>query len=211
MIVLYILLGIILFLLLLLLIPFSVNVLFYDGDIEVKLKYAFIKYTVNTDDNEIEKDTVKDVEKAEKDGRLKRIKNKIFGGTKKIIKEKNVKIFFFIIKDLTKIIASDLCKVIKKIKIKELDIYYVVSSEEIGNTAIQYAKACAVIYPFVSILKEKIGGKNIRASVELDYKLKSSIIKVETEFSIVPIFVLFHGAFLIKKVIPYVNKLKLLV
>lgn len=209
-ILLYILFGIILLVFLLLLIPFSVHIL-YDEEIKIKLKYAFIRYNIDTSKEKVEEETEKDVEKAVQDGEVKSVKDKIIIYAKKIIKDKSIPKFFSMIKELTVIIASDTYKIFKHIKIKELDIYFVASCEELNKTSMMYVKACATIYPFVNIVKENIGGKNIRASVGFDYEKKENVVIAETELSIIPLFALIHGGHMIIKIIPYVKKFKSMV
>lgn len=163
----YIIGGILLFLLVLLFIPVSVELAYCDRFI-IKVRYGGIKVF---DSDKPKKEKVpkgktknktaekKSGEKPEKQSFISRIfkeKGKIGG----------IKFCFEVIKSaLSKIIW-----VIGRIKIRKLILSITVSSDDAANTAVAYGAVCAAVFPVIAVIKEntKIGVEKINVSTDFD-------------------------------------------
>lgn len=163
----YIIGGTLLFLLILLLIPVSADLAYFDRFI-IKVRYGGIKIFGN---DKPKKEEVTG-EKAEKKSTEKKSGEKA-GKTNfisRVFKEKGkiggVKFCFAVIKSaLSKIIW-----VIRRIKIKKLILSITVSSDDAANTAVAYGAVCAAVYPVIALIKEntEIGVERINVTTNFD-------------------------------------------
>lgn len=173
---LYIIGGILLFLLLLLIIPISAEAGFTDI-FAARVKYGGIK--------------VFDTSKPKKQKKLKTKKPKSQKPKADKPKEKKESFITRIFKEKGKIGGIKFCFavlkagllrviwLIKKITVKKLFLDITVSSDDAAGTAIAYGGVCAAVYPVVAIVKEntKVGISEVNISTDFD-KL-SPVIKAQ--------------------------------
>ena len=186
--------SIILFLVLLLIIPFRIEFL-YKEDFTLFVKYLFVKInlTATTDKSKKEKTTKEEKTKDEKK------ENTVLKKIKEIHKTRGTKGFLNMLKKLISDISHETYDIIKGIKIKYIDIYFVAGGEDASACAMQYGTACEIIYPFASLIRLRC--KKVSASVDINYKLEKPSVNASGEISIVPLFVLGNTLQMIFKVI----------
>ena len=142
--------GILLFFLILLLLPLSADIAYFDK-LKITLRYAGIK--VYGSKNEKTAPPDKATEKSEKrESKPTKEKPKKESYISKIFADKGkiegIKFLFGLIKAaLSKIIW-----VIRKIKFRELFLDISVASEYAADTAVTYGAVCAVVYPVINLL-----------------------------------------------------------
>ncbi len=195
----YIILSILALLFILLLIPLRIDFK-YGDEIILILKYAFFKKQLLQEEEKVEDLEKPEEEKKEEKPRVNKIK--------RLLDEKGLSGFLSLIKEITGLVTKQIVKIIKHIKIRELDIYAVAGGENAADTAILYGEACAIIYPLVNLISSVCKGKKCRASVDIDYNLPESKAIAVFSVSLRPIFVVSHGLKLIIKAIPYIKEFR---
>lgn len=200
MIFLYILLGIFAVAFLALMIPVKLFFL-YGEETELKISYIFYEKVILPE----EKDNKPHEEKkSEEAGHEK--KEGAFD-IRAFIDRNGLGGFISLVKDIVALIGKKVKKILKHLKIIELDIYASAGGDNVTDAAMLYGEACAVIYSaygFISsISSPKYGG----VSVDLDYE-KESFAVCELSCKLRPLFVLIHGLPMLLKLLPYINKLK---
>lgn len=199
MIALYIILSIFALILILFLIPVSI-IIEYDECFKLDIKYLFLKYHVLPSE-EVEEEEKKEKEEVEKTEEEK--PNSTLEKVKEFYKKQGFKNFVKIIKGICSIVFKSGKNLILGVKIKEFDVYVLVSDENAAESAIQYGKVCSVIYPLMSMVREV--GKNVRCSIDLNYEEKSTTAKCSIKLQVIPLIVMKEAIKLIKQLIPYVK------
>ena len=200
MIFLYIFLSILSLIFILLLIPVRLDFK-YGQEVTLTVRYAFLKMQLLPEKEKTE-EPEKPEEQKKAEGKPK--ENKI----KKLLKEKGLGGFLKLVKELMGLVTRQMIKIIKHIKIRELDIYAVAGGENAADAAMLYGEACAVIYPAVNTIASLCNGKKCRATVDLDYKLEEARAIATASVSLCPIFAATHGLKLIIKAIPYIKEFR---
>lgn len=113
-----------------------------------------------------------------------------------------------IFKEIAKLAGAAALKILKRVKIRELDIYAVAGGDNAAETALLYGEACAVIYPVVNMLKGICRCKKTGVMVDADYKAKESAAICQAVISIRPVYIAGYGLKFIFKLIPRLMKLR---
>lgn len=127
----------------------------YDKKIECILKFGFLKINLNKFESKLTNE--KKSSKTEK--KIKKSKINI---------KKNLK--------LAKLFKNIFMQIIKKIKIKELNLVLNIGQEDAYNTAIKYGQASSIIYPFFRFIISKKEIKKYKISINPNFNT------FETEF-----------------------------
>ena len=167
----YIICGILLFLIVLLLIPVSVEAGYFDS-FSARIRYGGIKVldTSKVKKPKKEKPKKKEKKKPKSDKKAKSESPKKENFITRIFKEKGkiggVKFCFAVLKAA----LSKTVWLIKKISIEKMFLDITVSSEEAAATAVTYGTVCAAVYPVIAVIKEntKIGVSEVNISTDFD-------------------------------------------
>lgn len=193
---LYIILGILAFVFLLLVIPVVLR-FDYSAETSLVLKYLFFKFTLFP---RAEK-PVKEEKKADKPqpqaSKIKELKDK--HGLRGLLE---------IFKEIARLAGAAAFRILKRVKIRELDIYAVAGGENAAETALLYGEACAVIYPVVNMVKGVCKCRKTGVTVDADYKAKDSTAICRAVLSIRPLYIAGYGLKFIFKLIPQLMKLR---
>ncbi len=160
---LYILLGIILFIVLLLLIPVGVKAEFKDS-LKVALKIGFVSvqlYPPKPKKPKKEKKRPKE-EKEEKEKEPKEKKPSI-------IKEKGIMWLVDFIKEAASLAADALKSFFSHVVIKRLNLSISYHGEDASDTAVKYGYLCLSVYPAVSILVKAAKCRNYGVDISPDF------------------------------------------
>lgn len=203
MIALYIILAVLAFIILLLSLPVGVYVQ-YSSELIITIRYLFIKKNIDLNKAEekeeiekVEQDTEKEIEKISPIAKLK-----------KLIKNIGAKEFLEIVKQLTALTSKSFLKILKRVNVKLLDVYFLASEENAAETALLYGKACAIVYPAVAELANITSCKKYTVTVDANYQIKKSAVDAKINIKIHPIFVVGQAICLLLKALPYLNKLR---
>ncbi len=186
------------FILFLLIMPISVT-MDYADQLNVSIRYLFIK--INPLKPKKEKKQPK--KKEEKETKEKK-PNKLT----EMIQEKGALNFLKILSEILKIAFNKFYKLLKKIKVNKLEIYFVAGGENASDTALLYGKASGIVYPFVSGLVSVCKCKNYKVLVDADYKSEKPMVNASIKLSIRPLFILGTGFSMLFSVIPFIIKLR---
>lgn len=200
-----IILGILLFLFLLSVIPIRV-VLSYGEEMNLTLKYLFFQFQLLPEQEEPPKPK-KAAAKSQKKAEPKPQEPSMLDKLRALIKKKGVKSFLALIKEITVLLSGTLKNLMKHVKLKTLDIYFVAASDNAGDAAILYGEACAVVYPAVNILCSLGRCRDYHVSVDLDYSTEAPAAVAYAVLSVFPLFAAKEFLHLLVKGFPYLREL----
>ena len=199
MLVLYIVACVLAILLLALMIPirvkFQYSNLCPEGEMLLRISYLFFGLSFPKDHSPEEVETEK---KTESTG--DKLTSFIHG--------KSLREILSMVAEITRIASEAFIGILRHIRVQELDVFVIAGGEDAASVAMLYGEACAVIYPAAGVVKEFCATKKLGVTVDADYDRKESVIQCECYFSVLPIWVLLSGLRLIKKLLPYIKKLK---
>lgn len=192
---LYVVLGILLFILILLL--FNVKFyITYTDKLHIKIKYFF---TFSFDDMVNKKPKKSSKPKAEKKPKAKP-KKESSSPWRDIYEENGIGGLINILKYIVNTVKKSSKTLINHLIVNKLKIVITVADEDAAETAIKYGRTCSAVYPLIGILLSNLNCKSYEASVQADFN------KNETEldcFAYVKIRLMFISAALLKALWAY--------
>lgn len=204
MIALYVLCGIIALIILILSMPLTFSVE-YSDEVKVNFKFLFIDSKKMKPKEEKEEEEPPKKEEPKKEEPKEKKPNKMVLKLKAYLKYKGFKGIMAILGDILKTTSIMVFNILKKVRIKDLDLYMVVGGNNASETAIEYGKTCAVVYPAINLIKKICKSpKKPKITVDADYNLKESKVICTAEVYIRPIFVLGAAFPLVKTLIKYI-------
>ena len=231
---LYIILGIIAFIILLMICPIRLKIV-YDGEVRIKAGYLFINLDVlhkkgdkkeNTDNGK-KKDKTENRENPEKDEKKspdkssdkpqKKQDSPAEGGNKQEKKKNPILEFkdkhgfdgiLNIVKNLLDILKDIPKKLAKHLVIKMLDVKLLVVGEDSADTAVKYGYACSVIYPVVSILENNLKIRKHNEEIVAGFLAEEPAAEIIVSASIKPWFLFGTGISAFVKFISAIAKIK---
>lgn len=160
----YIFLGTVAFVLMVLFCPVHLKMEFCES-LKIKIRILFFNFTIFPKKAEEKKRTKKPKEAKELPARKKGDENKL----KELIKQRGLKGFLNILKQMGKIILGVGKMVKSKVVVDDLSVLVSVSGEDSAATAVTYGKVCAGVFPFANIILN-------------NFKVKSYDVKVFPNF-----------------------------
>lgn len=185
MVALYIILGIIALFLIILSIPLSVYG-YYDEEFILYVKYTFFKFYIYPPQDRPKKEK-KEKEKPEKKKEKKPDDNK--KGDNFIVtfyKNQGVSGIIDLIGNVMAILKKSGKSIFRAFHIKHLYIKILVSSSDAAQTAVDYGKMCAKVYPSIGFITSNIKSKNVRVNVSPDFLGNKNKGSFSTKVNIIP-------------------------
>lgn len=171
--------SILLFLFLLTL--FHVNfVAEYNGEIQLQVRYMFLKFNILPEKEKEEKPN-EDEPSADPEAEKKKSspsKIKVF------LKNEGVNGVLGFLNELVKIIKNLSSYTLKHLKIKKFDLYIVVADEDAASAALKYGEISAAASAVYGMLFSFKHCKDPRISVDLDYNAKDILMQLNGKLSI---------------------------
>ncbi len=188
--VLYIILGIIAFIVLLLLIPLNIY-LEYDDEVRLKIGYLFLKFTILPQQPEKPKKGKKkkapekktEVKKKEPEPKKK---NPILEYADK----HGLDGLLELVKVIAKIVVDVLKRTAKHLIIKKLVIRAVIAGEDSADTALKYGYACSVIYPALAMIEQNTRLKFHCEDISAGFLCEKTVVELELIAKIKPLWLL---------------------
>lgn len=196
-----------LIILVLLLLPIKINFI-YDDNLRLKYEMVFrflffkIKSSSNSskinEKNKSKKNNKVDVknQKAILSKKLKTKKN-FKNSIKEKFSNKSLSEKISLAKKAYELLGKTLKKVLKTIKINNIEFIYVVSGEDAADIGIKYGRANMLVYSFYNLLKKIFDVKNSRIYLYPDfvnYKEHKKF-NIEINFSFMNVLIIFVGLF----------------
>lgn len=187
MIAIFIIVGILAFLLLLLLLPLHLKASF-ETDLFVKVRYTFISLTVYPRPEKLEK-------KEEPETKIKKGKKgkKELSEVEQMLQEEGVAAVLEYFSNLARLTGTTFQKVLAAITVDSLKLDMKVSSPEASSTAMEYGRACAVMYPSVGLLESVVHVRHRAITIIPDFTGDKSEIHGDIRFHVIPIRILWIG------------------
>lgn len=192
MIVLWILLGLLAAVFLLLLVPVHADVR-YREKLELDVRYLFLRRTLLPVPEEPQAEKAEAPPKEKKPEAQKRKKNPMLEKLVRFKEAEGLSGLLHLAGDFLQLTGTSAAKIIRRLKIRDFDLYVLTGDEDAAAAAILYGQACAVVYPAAEALFTLTKCRRRRVSVDLDYAVKTPAVQLAADVSIRPLFALFYG------------------
>ncbi|MBO5252885.1 MAG: DUF2953 domain-containing protein [Clostridia bacterium] len=195
MIFLWILLGIVLLILLALSVPVHVNIRYTDTLI-MDIRYLFLRFKVlPAPEKSKEEKTKKEKPKSETpqtDAPKEKKPNVLVQKFKGFVKAEGYRGFMGLVKQFLGLTGTAAVSLIRKVRIREFDLYVMTGGADAAQAAILYGQACATVYPAAELLFRLTKCKKHRISVDLDYSVIEPYVILEADASMRPLHALHY-------------------
>ncbi|WP_455014618.1 hypothetical protein [Hominenteromicrobium sp.] len=192
MIVLWILLGLLAAVFLLLLVPVHADVR-YREKLELDVRYLFLRRTLLPAPEEPQAEKAGAPSKEKKPEAQKQKENPMLEKLARFKEAEGLSGLLHLAGDFLRLTGTSAAKIIRRLKIRDFDLYVLTSDEDAAAAAILYGQACAVVYPAAEALFTLAKCRRRRVSVDLDYAVKTPAVQLAADVSIRPLFALFYG------------------
>lgn len=192
MIVLWILLGLLAVVFLLLLVPVHADVR-YREKLELDVRYLFLRRTLLPAPEEPQAEKAEAPSKEKKPEVQKQKKNPMLEKLARFREAEGLPGLLHLAGDFLRLTGTSAAKIIRRLKIRDFDLYVLTGDEDAAAAAILYGQACAVVYPAAEALFTLTKCRRRRVSVDLDYAVKTPTVQLAADVSIRPLFALFYG------------------
>lgn len=192
MIVLWILLGFLAVVFLLLLVPVHADVR-YREKLELDVRYLFLRRTLLPAPEEPQAEKAEAPSKEKKLEAQKQKKNPMLEKLARFKEAEGLSGLLHLAGDFLRLTGTSAAKIIRRLKIRDFDLYVLTGDEDAAAAAILYGQACAVVYPAAEALFTLTKCRRRRVSVDLDYAVKTPAVQLAADVSIRPLFALFYG------------------
>ncbi len=152
-------------LLCILFLPITVDLAF-DGKMMLKIKYLGITLFDNKKSKTKPKQKKEKVKTASKDNAPQKKDNFI----KRTYKQKGLLGTISYFSDILAIVFKRLWRVVKRFKFRRFKLDIIVATPDAANTAIQYGKICAAVYPVISLLHTITDMKSEEINIKTDFE-----------------------------------------
>ena len=95
--------------------------------------------------------------------------------------------------DFLRLTGTSAVKIIRRLRVRDFDLYVLAGGEDAAASAILYGQACAVVYPAAEALFALAKCRRRRVTVDLDYRIKAPAAQLSADVSVRPIFLLVYG------------------
>ena len=192
MIVLWILLGLLAVVFLLLLVPVHADVR-YREKLELDVRYLFLRRTLLPAPEEPQAEKAEAPSKEKRPEAQKQKKNPTLEKLARFKEAEGLSGLLHLAGDFLRLTGTSAAKIIRRLKIRDFDLYVLTGDEDAAAAAILYGQACAVVYPAAEALFTLTKCRRRRVSVDLDYAVKTPAVQLAADVSIRPLFALFYG------------------
>lgn len=192
MIVLWILLGLLAAVFLLLLVPVHADVR-YREKLELDVRYLFLRRTLLPAPEEPQAEKAEAPSKEKKPEAQKQKENPMLEKLARFKEAEGLSGLLHLAGDFLRLTGTSAAKIIRRLKIRDFDLYVLTGDEDAAAAAILYGQACAVVYPAAEALFTLAKCRRRRVSVDLDYAVKTPAVQLAADVSIRPLFALFYG------------------
>lgn len=192
--------GIILLLLLLLLFMPIVLQISYKDEFAVTARYLFLKFSLPVAEEDTEEPEEAPEETEKEEGLLQRLKD--------VFKAHGLKGFLNLLGDIAGLVFNTAKGVLRRVKIKECNLSMIIAGEDAAETALQYGRACAVVYPAFSLIFEYIPCKKQNVAVKVDFQKEKTEINFTVRLHIKLLFLVNENVKAFVKLLPLLKKIK---
>lgn len=192
MIAVYILLGILAFILLLLLMPIHGYVLYssVNEELKVKVRYTFFPIYAYPKPEKSEKAKEKKAKKAKKKEQEKAKEEPGLPKIERMLREDGLVDTLSYLTDRAKLFGTTAKKLLKALVVKSLRVNVVVASEDAAQTALDYGRICAAVYPAEAVLECLTRVRHRSIAVNPDFLKEKGETDIRIHAKILPIRIL---------------------
>lgn len=191
----------------------------YTNEVFLQVRYLFLKFTIPLTDEQkakkkpkkpkkekkkksdsAEKNAARTSDTKNKDSKSKNKKdgkkkkpNPVVKWLKKLYNKGKVDAIITAFKDIASVAGTLLKPIFKNLRLRQLHIGITVASEDAADTAINYGRLCAGVYPALTILLNIMKYDDYSVDIRPDFDKKSLETDISAEISLVP-WVVIGGA-----------------
>ena len=195
--------GVLLLLLLLLLQPVRVNI-GYGKTVKIKIGYLFIRYALPLP--MVEETLEEEEEEAEEDAGVEGASSLRL--LSNLLKHEGLTGFFELLEEAIVLVAGGAKGVLAHTKIRFLNLKLVISGEEAADIALQYGRACGIIYPACALIFACIPCRRHDLRIDVDYEAGKTLLSCDTQLRIPLIFVLLDALKVLWRGYPLLRRVK---
>ena len=191
MIVLYVLLGILALLLLLLLTPVHLQAR-YDGALRVRARYLFLVFPLYPRP-EKRKKTVKRAKRKRREASKaepEKKKKKELSQWERLLREEGPSGLVRTVADLARLAGTAAGRILAAVTVDRLTLCLIVASEDAADTAVNYGKACAALYPSLAVLESAVRVRRRDIALAPDFLRRRGEVRGEIRLHVRPLRIL---------------------
>lgn len=184
----------------------------YNGEIFLQVRYLFLKITIPVTDEQkaarkpkkpkkskkgADKDGTggdKEKNKAEKNGadgknkdkKKKKKPNPVVKWLKSLYNKGGVDAIISAFKKIASLVGSVLKPIFKTLKLRHLNIDITSASDNAADTAVNYGRLCAGIYPALTVILSVVKYDDYTVKIRPDFDKKELEADISTEISVIP-------------------------
>ena len=180
--------GVLLFLLVLLLVPIRLRASFH-GELLVRIRYLFIVKQLVPEKN---KKKPKKAQKVQKKAKKKAEKKEepSFG---QMLKEDGVSATLTYYKKLVSLAGTIVKKLLRVLVVDKLEVQLRIATDDPADTAVDYGKACAVVYPAQALLESIVKVKKRTVQLAPDFTREKGEAAFDVQVHVTPLRMLKAG------------------
>ncbi len=128
---------------------------------------------------------------------------------KAMLRREGLRGFLCTLQELAKDAASASQKVLRRLRLKQFDLYICLGGEEdAAQAAINYGEACSAAYGACGVLFGLLPCRKSRVTVDLDYHSREDRIEFSGAVCIPVLFLVLEGFILLYRALPFFRKLQ---
>ncbi len=202
---LYIILGILLFILLLLSIPLKADIV-YNGSWTVKIKYLFLSFQIFPVKKKKKQRKTYTKKKKQNPQKADQTNEKQKNSSLSFIKEKGFSGTVTLLKDIINLITQSSRSFLRHLLIYKLDINSAIAGEDAAQTAMNYGYVCSAVYPAVSFIESHLKKCKYHLNLTANFDSTKTVIDTRVILGIRPIFALHTVLKTLVGIIKVINK-----
>ncbi len=192
MIAVYILLGLFVLIGLLLLAPVHAQI-GYRETLEVQVQWLFLRRKLLPEPEEPAEKPKQETSKSDGAPSKRNKSNALLEKFRRFRAVEGFSGFLRLVQAFVRLTGTSAAALIRRLRIRDFDLYVLTGGEDAAAAAILYGKTCAVVYPAAEALFALAPCKRRRVSVDLDYGVKTPRAQLSADVSIRLIFLVYYG------------------
>ena len=134
---------------------------------------------------DVRKKTVKDRGKKTREKKVKK-ENPVLKWIRDLYKKGGVEAVIAAFKKIASLAGNVLKPIFRTFRLKMLDISIIVASDDAADTAVNYGKLCAGVYPALSVILNIVKYDDYNVNIYPDFNKKSLETDISAEISVIP-------------------------
>ena len=171
------------FLILLLLIPVYLSASF-DGKLGVRVRILFISFKLYPRPEKSEK---KQLKKETKKSKKQKAKEEELSRSEELLRDEGISAVISYYNEMVRLIGTAVKRFIRIIVVDRLIVNVIVASDDASETALNFGRVCAVIYPAQALIESVLNIRKRKITIVPDFMTEKGYVRGEIKLHILPI------------------------